>query len=453
MLGGGPAGYVAAIRAAQLGMRVAVVERESVGGVCLHWGCIPTKALLHVADVYNDLRRAGELGIRSGEPQIDYAKAHARSRQAVRRLASGAEHLLAKAGVELIQGTGLLSSAESVEVQERGIRVQARNIILATGARSKPLPGVTFDGQRILSHRHALELQRLPPSMVIVGAGASGVEFAYLFASLGCKVTLAEMENEILPREDAEIAAVVRKGLLRLGVKVLTQARAESVRAVSGGVELLLRRGDEAVPVEAEKALVATGFSPNVEGIGLEAVGVATANGAVVCDERMATSVPSIYAAGDVTGPPYLAHLAFAQGVAAAEAIGGGRPAVPPSEDVSRAVFAQPNLISVGLTQAQAAERGLEVNVGRFPFAANGRAVSMGHPEGIVKVVLARQSGEILGIQAAGYGIAELVGEIAALRGLRARAEDLLTVTHFHPTMAEALGEALLDAQGRALHK
>ncbi len=452
VVGGGPAGYLGAIRAAQLGLRTALVEREEVGGTCLNWGCIPTKTLLRVADLYNEVRLAEKAGLHCAQLEVDYRKAHARSRESVRRLTAGVESLLKRNRVALFQGTGVLAGPQEVQVRESGAALRGKNILLATGGRSKPIPGMSCDGRLLLDHRGVLELDSLPASMVVIGAGASGVEFAYLFASLGCQVTLVEMMEEILPGEDAEIAAALRKALTALGLRIFIGARAEAVRQKDGGAEVILRQNGQQVALEAEKVFIAGGVAPNVEDIGLEEVGVEVENGAIRTDARMATSVPGIYAAGDVTGPPFLAHAAYAEGLRAVAAISGGQVVPLAPEDMPRAVYCQPNVVSVGLTEAQARERGYGVRVGRFPFSASGRAVCIGHTEGLMKVVVEEQHGEILGIQGLGHEIAELLGEMVAVRGLEVTAADFAALVHAHPTMSEALAEAVLAAEGRALH-
>jgi len=330
--------------------------------------------------------------------------------------------------------------------------LEGRKVLVATGSRSKAIPGIPYDGKHVLDHRQILEMTELPRSMVVIGAGASGVEFAYLFASLGCEVTLVEMMEEILPGEDAEIAAALRKALMRRGLRVMTGARAESVRPKDESVEVGLRQGEQETVLEAEKVFVAGGVASNVEGSGLEEVGVEIRDGAIKTDGRGATSVTGVYAAGDVTGPPYLAHAAYAEGVRAAEAIAGTEVVPVEPEEVPRAVYCQPNVVSVGLTEAQAAERGHKVRVGRFPFVASGRAVCMGHTEGLIKVIVEDKSGEILGMHGVGYEIAELLGEMVALRGLKARDVDVMVLMHPHPTMSEALGEAAHASRGHALH-
>ncbi len=452
IVGGGPAGYLGAIRAGQLGLRTALVEREEVGGTCLNWGCIPTKTLLRAADILNEMRRARRVGLHCEGLQVNYAEAQARSREAVRRLTSGAKSLLKKNGVTVFQGTGALSGTRTVEVRDSGPTLRAEKILIATGARPKPMPGIAYDGRCVVNHHQMLELTEAPRSLVVIGGGASGIEFAYLFASFGCQVTLVEMMTEIVPGEDEEVGAALRKALTAMGMRVLTGTRAEGVKRKDGLVEVALRQGERELTVEAEKVFLAGGVAPNVEDIGLEAVGVEVQKGAIAVTPCMETSVPGIYAAGDVSGPPFLAHAAYAEGLRAVAALSGGEVVPVAAEDVPRAVYCQPNVVSVGLTAAQAVQRGYEIKVGRSPFAANGRAVCTGHLEGFMKVVTDARDGRILGIQGIGHEIAELLGEMVVLRRLRATVADVEGLAHAHPTMTEALAEAVYASQGRALH-
>jgi len=458
VIGGGPGGYVAAIRAAQLGQKVAVVEREALGGVCLNWGCIPTKALLRNAEVINLLGQGAEFGFKIEHLTVDYAPAQKRSRQVSDRLVKGVGFLFRKNNVTHVAGTGTLVGPKQVKVTPTGQLLEAKNIIIATGARARSLPGMTVDGQRIITSREALELTSAPKRLVVVGAGAIGMEFAYLFRSYGAEVTVVEMLPHVLPLEDDETAAEVAKAFKRRGIAALVNTRTEAVEASEGGVTVRLKdqgTGQEQ-GIQADVVLVAIGVAPNSEGIGLETSGVATdKRGFITVDETLRTNVSGIYAIGDVTGKLLLAHVASAQGIVAAEHIAGHE--TRPIRDADyvfmpRATYCHPQVASIGYTEAQAKEKGLEVKIGKFPFIANGKALGLGERDGFVKIIADAKYGEILGAHLVGPEVTELLPELALAHTWELTTEEIARTVHAHPTLSEVLMEAAHAVEGQAIH-
>ncbi|HLW59091.1 MAG TPA: dihydrolipoyl dehydrogenase [bacterium] len=455
IIGGGPAGYVGAIRAAQLGLRTALVEREKLGGTCLHVGCIPTKVLLHTAELLETMRRADELGIAATGVSLDYAKLRRRMERVVGTNFRGVEFLMRKHGIAVFPGDGRVVHPTRVRVAATDgseAHLDGRHILLATGSRPRSLPGVAIDNRRVLDNAGALRLPEVPRSIAILGAGAVGTEFASLFAAFGSAVTLVEMMPTILPLEDDEVSAVVSKALAQRGVTVRPGTAVAGVTAHADGVRVALRAGAVEEVVEAEYALVAVGRAPVVEELGLEAAGLEPARGGIRVDERMRTAVPSISAAGDVTGGLLLAHVASAEATLAVEAIAGN---VPPALDptlMPRATYSIPQVASCGLTEREARERGHDVAVGRFPFAGNARAAILGHREGFVKIVSDRALGEILGVHLVGPEVTELLPEGVLGKTLEATVLEIGQAVHAHPTLSEAVKEAALAALGRAVH-
>jgi dihydrolipoamide dehydrogenase len=455
VIGAGPGGYVAAIRAGQLGLKVAIVEKEELGGVCLNWGCIPTKSLLRNAEVISLLHEGKEFGFSISGLEVDWGAAVERSRKVSERLVKGVGTLMRKNKVEVVEGTALLRSPKIVEVALKagGSRtLQTRNVILATGARSRSIPGVTPDGERVLTSREAVVLRELPASMIVVGAGPIGMEFAHIWHTYGADVTVVEMLPRVLPLEDAEISTAVERAFTRRKVKVLTNTRVQGVETGGAGVRVRVvnEKGEQAL--EAERALVAIGVRPNSENLGLEAVGVKLEQGNVVVDELQRTNVPGIYAIGDLTGLLPLAHVASAQGIAAVETI-AGLEAVPVDYDaMPRCTYSQPQVASFGLSEAQAAERGHEVKVGRFPFLASGKALGLGERDGFVKIVADASSGEILGAHMVGPEVTELLPELVLARNWELTPEEIARSVHAHPTLSEAVMEAAHAVFGSAIH-
>jgi dihydrolipoamide dehydrogenase len=461
VIGGGPAGYTAAIRAAQLGMKPALVEAaKELGGVCLNWGCIPTKSLLRQAELYRLFQRAEEFGLSAGEVSFDWKKVVARSRRTAAQLGDGVDYLMKKNGVALFRGRGQLTPLKDVEVHVDGdespTALQAPNILIATGAHPQSLPGVEIDGESVLSSRHALALDECPRSMIVVGAGAIGVELAYFFNTFGTEVTLLEAESQVLPREDEEIAALLARHLENQGVCVRTGVQVRKVHArQKGGVAVALEAVGASEQVEelrADKLLMAVGVNGNTRGLGLEAVGVRLGKGGVIVDNQMQTTARNIYAAGDVIGAPQLAHAAAAEAVLAVESMAGREVEQLDHDGIPSCIYCQPQVASVGLTEARARQAGHEVKVGRFPFAASGKAVAAGETDGMVKLVFGSRYGDLLGGAVIGSEATELIAEIALARRLEATYEDLAHTVHAHPTLSEGIKEAAADAFGEALN-
>jgi dihydrolipoamide dehydrogenase len=456
VVGSGPGGYVCAIRAAQLGKRVGIVEADRPGGTCLNWGCIPTKALLRNAEVLRLVQRAGEFGITLEGVHADYGVAHRRSRQVAERMSRGVEFLLRKNRITLVPGRGELAGPGAVRVHAADgstTILEAPAVVLATGAGPKSLPGVAIDGRRVISSDEALRLERLPASVVVIGAGAVGVEFADVFATYGTQVTVVEALPRLLPVEDEEISRTLGRSFAKRGIDVRAGARVHAVTPGADGVTVEIEHEGRAVRLEAETVLMAVGREARTRDLGLEALGVAMARGFVRVGPTLATSVPGLYAIGDLAGPPLLAHKASAEGVVAAEAIAGeaGRPV--DYRAIPGCTYCHPPVASLGLTEAQARESGRAVRVGRYPFMANGKAQALGEPEGLVKIVAAADTGELLGVHIVGAEATELIAEVGLAQTLEATVEELARTVHAHPTLAEALLEAALDALGQAIHR
>ncbi len=456
VIGGGPAGYVGAIRAAQLGLRTALAERDKLGGVCVHVGCIPTKSLLHTAELLEEMQNAAEMGIAAEGVRLDYPRTLARKDRVVAINHRGVEHLMRKHGITVVPGQARLLSPTRVRVTAAGGAVtdlDTGHILLATGSGPRSLPGVAIDNVRILDSTGALRLGEVPGSIAILGAGAVGVEFASIFAAFGSSVTLIEMMPSILPQEDDEVAGVLAKSLGRRGVAVRTGAAVTAVTPNGdAGVRITVRAGGAEETVEAEYVLVAVGRAPVTDGLGLEEVGLEITGGGIAVNDLMQTAVPSIYAAGDVIGGLLLAHVAYAEATVAVEAIAGKSPAPLNPLLMPRATYSMPQVASCGLTEKQAREQGYEVGVGRFSFMANGRASIIGQREGLVKIVCDGKLGEILGVHLVGPQVTELLPEGVLGKSLDATVLELGQAVHAHPTLSEAVREAALAALGRALH-
>jgi dihydrolipoamide dehydrogenase len=450
ILGTGPGGYVAAIRCAQLGLSVAAVEDDRPGGVCLNWGCIPTKALLRNAEIVHLVQRAGEFGIRVSGFEADYAEAVRRSRRVADRMAKGVEFLFRKNKVALLPGRGRLVGPTAIEVATAGgsERIEARAVIVATGSEPRSLPGVAIDEERVLSSTGAVRREEAPRSLVIVGAGAVGVEFADVYSAYGTAVTVLEALPRILPLEDEEVSAQLTRSLTRRGIALRTAVKVEAVQVGESGVVVESDGGR----LQADALLMAVGRRARVEGIGLEALGVKVERGFIAVSPRMETSVAGLYAIGDAAGRQLLAHKAMAEGVVAAEAIAGRDPRPVDYGNVPSCTYCRPQVASIGLTEAQAREQGHEVALGTFPFTASGKAVALGETEGFVKVVAGRGTGEILGVHIVGAEATEIIHEFAVGRTLEATLEEIIHTIHAHPTLSEAALEAALGALGQAIH-
>ena len=452
VVGTGPGGYVSAIRAAQLGLSVGVVEDDRPGGVCLNWGCIPTKALLRNAEVVALVEKAETFGITVQGMQADYGAAIKRSRGVADRMAKGVEFLFKKNKITLFPGTGSLKSKTTVEVQGKNGGTETlearRAVVLATGSEPKSLPGVTIDEKTVISSNGAVRIEAKPKSIIVIGAGAVGVEFADVYRAYGVEVTILEALDRVVPIEDAEVSAQLARNLSRRGIQIKTGVKVSAVKPGGAGVVVETDGGT----LEAEQVLMAVGRAARVKGIGLEALGIAMDRGFVKASPTMETSVKGIYAIGDMAGPPLLAHKAMAEGVVAAEAIAGKNPRPVDYGNVPSCTYCRPQVASLGLTEAKAKENGREVSVGKFPFTANGKAVALAETDGFVKIVADKKTGEVLGAHIIGPEATEMIHEFAVGRTLEATLEELMHTIHAHPTLSEAAFEATLAALGHAIH-
>ncbi len=457
VIGAGPGGYVAAIRAAQLGMRVALIERDRLGGICLNWGCIPTKALLQNSMVLSLFRRAEEFGIHVENLRADFGVAVKRSRQAAERLSKGVEYLMKKNKVAVFMGEGRLTSARELEITDgagkRTGGIRAERVLLASGSRPKLLPGLPADGKVVLTSTEAMLLPQAPASMIIIGAGAVGVEFADIYQAYGTAVTVVEMLPTILPQEDAEIAALLARSLTRRGVRILTGTRVEQVAVEAGGARVRVSADGKIEELFGDAVLVAVGRIANSEVGGLKELGVVTENGFVKVNEWMESSVPGIYAIGDLVGAPLLAHKASHEGIVAIEKMAKLDDAAPVDHRrIASCTYCHPQVASIGLTEARAKAEGYTIRVGRFPFTASGMAIALGETEGMVKVIADAKQGEILGVHILGAEATELIAEAGLAMSLEATPEEIARSIHAHPTRSEAMAEAALAALGRAIH-
>ena len=452
VVGAGPGGYVAAIRAGQLGLKTAIIEREALGGVCLNWGCIPSKALLKNAEILSYIHRAEEFGLHFDNFHADYTAAIDRSRQVVERSTQGVQFLLRKNKVDHIEGTATLKGDGVVEVSPDGHRLTAKNIIIATGSRPRTIPALPVDGDKVITSREAIVLSQLPAAIVIVGGGAIGVEFAYLYKMYGVDVTVVELLPRLVPSEDEEISTLLERSFSRQGIKVLTGTNVAGVKIGPEGIAVKAEKGGEEQPLLCDKVLVAVGVQANCDGLGLEGVGIATDNGSIQIDETMSTNIPGVFAVGDVTGKMALAHVASAQGVAAVEHIAGLETQPLDYAYMPRATYCQPQIASFGLSEAQAREKGYQVSTGSFNVQANGKALAMGETEGLVKLVVDAKYGELLGGHMIGPEVTELLGELSMTKLLEGTTLELGWAVHAHPSLSEMLKEAAISAQGRAVH-
>jgi dihydrolipoamide dehydrogenase len=456
VLGGGPGGYVAAIRAAQLGMKTAVVEREHLGGICLNWGCIPTKALLRTSEINHLLHHLPEYGFAADNPRFDLDKVVKRSRAVAKQLSSGVGHLLRKNKVVVLDGAGRLAGPKVVAVEKDGKAVaslRAPHIILATGARARQLSGIEADGKLIWSYREAMVPPTMPKSLLVIGSGAIGIEFASFFRNMGAEVTVVEVLDRILPVEDEEISAFAHKAFERQGMRILTGAAVKAVRKGADNVTATIEAGGKTQELTVDRVISAVGIVGNVEGIGIEGTGVKVERTHVAIDGFCRTGEAGVYAIGDLAGPPWLAHKASHEGVVCVETI-AGLPDVHPMDvtNVPGCTYCRPQVASVGLTEARARAEGHEVRVGHFPFIGNGKAIAMGEPEGMVKTVFDAKTGELLGAHMVGAEVTELIQGYVIARTLESTEAELIHTIFPHPTISETMHEAVLDAYGRVIH-
>ncbi len=456
IMGAGPGGYVAAVRAAQLGLSVALIEEEHLGGVCLNWGCIPTKALLRTAEVVSLLERGKEFGFSVSNVELDFSAAVDRSRKISERLVKGVAFLMRKNGVDVIEGRGVLQSPGLVKVDlDNGDTrsVEAHDVIIATGGRARTIPGIEPDGNRVMTYRDAIVLRDLPESVVVVGAGPIGMEFAHVWNSYGTEVTVVEMLPRVVPLEDEEVSKEVERAFKRRGVNTMTSTQVQDVEISDDGVRVTVMTDDgEAEVLEAERALIAIGVRPNSEGIGLEDVGVEVERGNIVVDDHMRTNVSGVYAVGDVTGKMALAHVASAQGIIAVESIADEEVKALDYDAIPRCTYCQPQVASFGMTETQAIEKGHDVEMGQFPFRPNGKALALGERDGFVKIVADADTGEILGAHLVGPEVTELLPELILARTWELTPEEIARAVHAHPTLSEVLMEAAHGVFGRPIH-
>ena len=454
IVGTGPGGYVAAIRCAQVGLSVAAVEDDRPGGVCLNWGCIPTKALLRNAEIVGLFQRAEEFGVTVGTWSADYAQAIQRSRRVADRMAKGVEFLFRKNKITLVPGTGTLKAKNVVEVKGKdGVQtLEAKAIILATGSEPRSLPGVTIDEKQVISSNGAVRTEAKPASLIIIGAGAVGMEFADVYGAYGVPVTVLEALPRVLPVEDEEVSALLGRVFSRRGMTVRTGVRVQKISPGKAGLAVEIEAEGKTERLEAQQVLMAVGRASKTRGLGLEALGVAAEHGLVTVGPTMETSVKGIFAVGDMTGRQMLAHKAMAEGVVAAEAIAGRSPRPVDYDNVPSCTYCRPQVASIGLSEANAKANGREIAVGRFPFTANGKAVALGETEGFLKVVADKRTGEILGVHIVGPEATEMIHEFAVGRTLEATLEEIIHTIHAHPTLSEAALEATLAALGQAIH-
>ena len=455
VVGGGPGGYVAAIRAAQLGMKTVVVEAEHLGGICLNWGCIPTKALLRAAEIHHLLHHLDEFGFSADNIRFDMGKVVARSRKVAKKLSLGVAHLLKKNKVTVIDGRGRLSGPGTLAVEKDGkivAEVQAPHVVLATGARARQLPGLEADGDRIWTYREAMVPAALPKSLLIIGSGAIGIEFASFYRSMGADVTVVELLERILPVEDEEISDLAAKAFRKQGITLLTSSKVTSIQRHAAGVSAVVATPDGERKIDVERVISAVGIVGNVENLGLEGTGVKIDKTHVVANDFGETGVKGIYAIGDLVGPPWLAHKASHEGVLCVEHIAGKRPHPMDKSSIPGCTYSMPQVASVGLTEARAKADGREVRVGRFPYAGNGKAIALGEPEGLVKTVFDAKTGEFLGAHMIGAEVTELIQGYVVAKTHETTAEALAETIFPHPTLSEMMHESVLDVLGKRIH-
>ena len=455
IIGGSPGGYVAAIRASQLGLKTAIIEKSQLGGVCLNWGCIPTKALLKNAEMYNHFKHAEEFGISYNNLKFDFKKIIGRSRKVALLNSKGVEYLMKKNKIEHISGFGKLKSKGLIEVSKDGKvveEIKSKHTIIATGARSRTIPGITVDGEKVITSSEAMTLQSVPKSMIIIGAGAIGIEFAYFYNAFGTKVTIVEMMPNILPVEDKEISKLLESNFKKNGMEIFTETKVESVTVGKKDVEVVVFNKDGKKSLKTEIALNAIGVQGNVENIGLETLGIKTEKGWITVDDFGKTNVDGIYAIGDVAGPPWLAHVASKEGIVCVEKIAGKNPQPIDWDNIPGCTYCQPQVASVGLTEEKAIAAGYQIKVGRFPFSASGKARAIGETDGLVKLIFDAKYGELLGAHILGSEATEMLAELNVAKSLEATGESIFGTIHAHPTLSEAIMEAAENAYGHSIH-
>jgi dihydrolipoamide dehydrogenase len=455
VLGSGPGGYVAAIRAAQLGLKVAIVERELLGGICLNWGCIPTKALLRSAEIFHHMKHAEAFGLSPVKPNFELTNVVQRSRGVAKQLNQGVTGLMKKHKIAVHFGDGVLTGKGKLTVTKDGQKTElgAKNIIVATGARARDLPFAKADGKKIWTYRHAMTPSEMPANLLVIGSGAIGVEFASFYSDMGSKVTIVEMLDRILPVEDEEISTFMTKALTKQGMTIRASTGVQKIETTANGIKAEIKDKDGKVTTEEySHVIVAVGIAPNTENIGLETLGVKTERGHILIDGSCRTNVEGIYAIGDVAGAPWLAHKAMHEAVIAAEAIAGQHPHAMDARNIPGCTYCRPQVASVGLTEAKAKEAGYKVKVGKFPFIGNGKAIALGEPEGFVKTVFDEATGELLGAHMVGAEVTEMIQGYTIGKTLETTEAELIGTVFPHPTISEAMHESVLAAFGRTLH-
>lgn len=455
ILGSGPGGYVTAIRASQLGLKTAIIEKENLGGICLNWGCIPTKALLKSAQVFQYIQHAADYGIKVENAEADFGAVIKRSRDVANGMSKGVQFLMKKNQIDVIDGFGKVMTGKKVEVTAADGKksvVEGKNIIIATGARARALPNILIDGEKVIEYRKAMTLEKQPKSLVVIGSGAIGVEFAYVYASMGTEVTIVEFMPNIVPVEDEDISKELAKQYKKLGVEIHTSSSVEKVDTSGKGCVSTVKTPKGEIKIESEIVLSAAGVIANLEGIGLEDVGIATDKGKILVNEWYQTNIPGYFAIGDVTAGPALAHVASAEGITCVEKIAGHHPDPIDYGNIPGCTYCSPEIASVGLTEKAAIEKGYEIKVGKFPFSASGKAKAGGVSEGFVKVIFDAKYGEWLGCHMIGANVTEMIAEAVVARKLETTGMEIIKSIHPHPTMSEAIMEAAAAAYGEVIH-
>jgi len=454
IIGSGPGGYVAAIRASQLGLKTAIVEKEHLGGICLNWGCIPTKALLKSAQVFQYINHAKDYGITVGSAEADFGAVIKRSRDVANGMSKGVNFLMKKNKIDIIDGLGRVKPGKKVEVENDGKKTEytANHIIIATGGRARQLPNVPIDGQKVIEYRKAMSLEKQPKSLLVIGSGAIGVEFAYVYASMGTKVTIVEFMPNIVPVEDEEISKELAKQYKKLGVEIYTNSSVEKVDTSGAGCVSTVKTPSGEIKIETDVVLSAAGVVANIENIGLEETGIKLERGKIVTDDYYQTNIPGYYAIGDVTKGQALAHVASAEGIICVEKIAGEHPHPLNYNNIPGCTYCSPEIASVGYTEKAAKEAGYEVKIGKFPFSASGKAKAAGAPEGFVKVIFDAKYGEWLGAHMIGTNVTEMIAEVVVARNLETTGHEIVKSVHPHPTMSEAIMEAAAAAYGEVIH-
>ena len=454
VLGSGPGGYVAAIRASQLGLKTAIIEKESLGGICLNWGCIPTKALLKSASVFQYLSHASDYGITVNNPKIEFDEVVTRSRGVADGMSKGIQFLMKKNKIDVYMGYGVLTSNTTIELDADGKKqiLEAKNIILSTGARANALPTLPVDGEKIIGYRQAMTLPKQPKKMVVVGSGAIGSEFAYFYQAIGTEVTLIEYAPNIVPVEDIDVSKQLERSFKKMGMTVMANAEYKSVDISGKQVKVVVNTKKGEQIIECDVVLSAVGIKANIENIGLENVGIATDRGKILVNDMCQTNLPNVYAIGDVIPGPALAHVASAEGITAVEHIAGLNPDKIDYKNIPGCTYCSPEVASVGYTEQAAKDAGYEIKVGKFPFSASGKASAAGHKDGFVKLIFDAKYGELLGGHMIGYNVTEMIAEIVSIRKLETTGHEIIKTIHPHPTMSEAIMEAAAAAYGEVIH-